>query len=76
VTHFIRKNDSKISKYLLNLRTIESHVEEEQASCVFSLLKDYDIFFKLEIIIEDNSTTNDVLCRTISKLFNTKKDLL
>jgi hypothetical protein len=55
-----------ISKTLLDLRTIESHSEKEQFFVLQQILKEYDITDNLDVIIDDNATTNDTLCRTIS----------
>jgi hypothetical protein len=69
VAHFVRQNDKQLSKALLGLRTIGGHSGEEQFNILRTVLEEYDIIDNLGVIIGDNATTNDTLCRTISVWF-------
>jgi hypothetical protein len=66
VAHFLRINDSQISKALIGLREVGSHAGEEQAKTLIQILLDFQIINRLGVIIGDNSGTNDTLCRSIS----------
>jgi hypothetical protein len=64
--HFVNSNEQRV-KALLALRTVASHSGEEQWNTLLPVLQDYGILRKLGALIADNSTTNDVLSRTISQ---------
>jgi hypothetical protein len=64
--HFLDSKERRV-KALLALRTIANHGGEEQWNTILPVLQDYAIVRKLGVIIADNSTTNDTLCRTISQ---------
>ena len=65
VGHFV-DNKEKRQQALLALRTVANHTSEEQANILFPVLQDYDIVRYLGIIMGDNASNNDALCRTIS----------
>jgi hypothetical protein len=66
VAFFVQENDDKITKLLLGLPQIGSHGGEEQFRVLIQVLEDYRIDHTIGFFIGDNSTTNDVLCRTMS----------
>lgn len=65
--HFVEYNQDKVSKALLALQTVASHSGEEQFATLLPVLQEYEIIRKLGSVVSDNATTNDKLCRTISK---------
>jgi hypothetical protein len=69
VGHFVRQNTTYLSKSLLGLRQIGRHSGEEQFKILRTVLEEYGIFNSLRVIIGDNASTNDTLCRTISSWF-------
>jgi hypothetical protein len=66
VAFFVRQDKSQLSKVLLGLPKIGGHSGDEQFEILSSILDDYQVGRTLGFLIGDNSTTNDVLCRTIS----------
>lgn len=69
VAHFVRQDEAVVSKALLGLRTVGSHSGEEQFYVLQQVLEEYEITDNLGVIIGDNATTNDTLCRTIGAWF-------
>ena len=76
VGHFVRHETNQISKCLLALREIGSHGGEEQFAVLRTVLEEYEIMPSLGVIVGDNSTTNDVLCRTTEKWFEENTDII
>ena len=70
VGHFVQKGDNQVSKALLGLREVGSHSEEEQFEALLPVLTEYDITYCLGMLIGDNSTINNTLCRMISSWFS------
>jgi hypothetical protein len=66
VAFFVRQDENQISKLLLGLSEIGGHSGEAQFEILSRILNDYQISRTIGFLIGDNSTTNDVLCRTIS----------
>ena len=66
VGHFVDADQTR-QNALLALRTIPNHTGEEQANIVLSVLQEYDIVQSLGIIMGDNASNNNTLCRTMSK---------
>jgi hypothetical protein len=69
VAHYVRQKEDKISKSLLGLRQIGSHRGEEQWDVSRTILQEFGVVRELGVVIADNASTNDVLCRTIGKYF-------
>jgi hypothetical protein len=69
VGYFVRHNSHHLQKSLLGLRQIGGHSGEEQFNVLRTVLEEFDISDKLGMIIGDNASTNDTLCRTISKWY-------
>jgi hypothetical protein len=63
--HFI-DHDDKLRNILLGLRTTAGHSGENQWDTILPLLQEYGIQQKIGVVVADNSTTNDTLCRTIA----------
>ena len=40
------------------------------------MLQDYDIVQKLEVVVADNSDTNDIFCQEIETYFLSKENLV
>ena len=52
---------------------MKNHNEKKQFAVLLSVLQDYDIVQKLEVVVADNSDTNDTLCQEIEAyLLNTE----
>ncbi len=64
VAHFI-DNGEKKQQALLALRTVPNHTGEEQANVLFQVLQDFGIVERLGVIMGDNASNNDTLCRAI-----------
>jgi len=64
--HFV-DSENKLIKALLGLREVENHSGEEQFIALLPVLQDYGIVRNIGAIVADNATTNDTLCRAISK---------
>ena len=62
---FVDLIEEKHTKTLLALHTVKDHSEEQQFTVLLSVLQNYDIIWKLEAIVADNSDTNDILCQEI-----------
>jgi hypothetical protein len=73
VAHYIQ--DGKLCKSLLGLRSIGCHSGEEQWNILRTILEEYDCLEKLGVIIGDNASTNDTLCRTISTYFQEELEM-
>jgi len=65
--HFVRQSDGTRRKNLLALRQVAGHSGDEQFTVLRTVLEEYEISQDLGVITGDNATTNDTLCRTISK---------
>ena len=65
VGHFL-DIDPKRQDALLALRTVSNHGGKEQGNIVFSVLQEYNIVRHLGIIMGDNASNNNTLCRAIS----------
>jgi hypothetical protein len=61
VAHFI-SHDQKKQKALLALKQVAGYSSNNQFAILFLVLKDYGIIQKLEAIIADNASINNVLC--------------
>ena len=66
VGHFV-DIDKKRQDALLALRAISNHSGEEQARVLISILQDYGIVQDLGVIMGDNASNNNTLCRGMSK---------
>jgi hypothetical protein len=64
VTHFTSHNQKK-QKALLVLKQVAGYNSDNQFAILLLVLKDYGIVQKLEAIITDNASVNNVLCRLI-----------
>src|SRR3546814_12372071 len=64
-----RSHGKKIRTRLLGLKQIYRHSAEERWKILQPLLAEYDSIDSLGVIIGDNETTNDKLCRLISSWF-------
>lgn len=76
VAHFVRRSNGTAAKSLLALRQVAGHSGEEQFIVLRTILLEYEIAQNLGVIIGDNATTNDTLCRTICKWYSDKFDIL
>jgi hypothetical protein len=74
VGYFVRPNSYYLQKNLLGLRQIGGHSGEEQFTVLRTILEEYDISDKLGVIIGDNASTNDTLCRTIAKWYHDNQE--
>ena len=54
---------------------MKNHNEKKQFAVLLFMLQDYDIVQKLEIVVADNSDTNDIFCQEIEAHFLNKKIL-
>ena len=54
---------------------MKNYNEKKQFVVFFSVLQDYNIVQKLEIVVVDNSDTNNTLCQEIEAHFLNKKIL-
>jgi hypothetical protein len=70
VAHFVRGEIGQLSKNLIGLRQIAGHSGEEQFHTLHTVLMEWGLWHDLGVIIGDNVTTNDTLCRTISEWFS------
>jgi hypothetical protein len=65
-SHFVNsQNDLK--KALLGLREVEGHSGEDQFTTLLPVLQEYGITRNIGAIVADNSSTNDTLCRAVSR---------
>jgi len=64
--HFIDKQHN-LTKALLGLPVVENYSEEEQFTTLLPVLREYVIVRNVGAIVADNSTTNDTLCRAVSR---------
>ena len=72
--HFVDYSEKRY-KALLALRPVANHSGNEQFDCLLQVLKDYGVVRKLGVVIGDNSSTNDVLCRTIEDYLKEYEDI-
>jgi len=63
-------------KTLLAFHTVKNHNEKKQFAVVFSVLQNYDIVQKLEIVVADNFDTNNIFCQEIKAYFLNTKNLM
>jgi hypothetical protein len=75
VAHYVRKDTQYLSKTLLGLRQIQAHSGEAQWDVLRTVLKEYQLLDDLGVIIGDNASTNDTLCRTISEWFRENREI-
>lgn len=73
--HFVEVSQEKLSKALLALRRVANHSGEEQFDVLLPVLKEYGIVRKLGSIVGDNATTNDTLCRAVSRYMKESENL-
>jgi hypothetical protein len=65
--HFVDCSQETLSKALLGLQSVPGHSGQDQFDILLPLLEDYGIVQKLGCIIGDNASTNDTLCKAISR---------
>jgi hypothetical protein len=73
--HFTDRSYEKLRKALIALRPVTNHSGEEQFATLLPILQEYGIVQKIGIVIGDNSSTNDTLCRAVSNYLNTKEGI-
>jgi hypothetical protein len=71
--YFITYKQKK-EKALLALKKVLSYNNKDQFSILLLILQDYSIIYKLEAIMADNASLNNVLCRTIKTYIKEKAD--
>ena len=62
---FVDCIEEKHLKTLLRLHLIVGHSREDQFDVLLLILQEYDIIRKLRAVVDNNSSTNDILCRAI-----------
>ena len=62
--HFVDSNGS-LKNLLLDMISVSGHSGDDQFEIIRQVLQEYDIAKKLGVVIGDNSSTNDTLCRNI-----------
>ncbi|EED18402.1 conserved hypothetical protein [Talaromyces stipitatus ATCC 10500] len=72
--HFVGRDQGKLSKALIGLRTVANHSGVEQFATLL-LLQDYGIVQNIGSIIADNASSNDTLCRAIGEYLNKEEGL-
>jgi hypothetical protein len=75
VAHFTDAQDNTLQKALLGLPVVVNHSGDEQFKSLLPVLHSYGIVRKLGVIMGDNSSTNDTLCREISRHLEEEEDL-
>lgn len=64
IAHFVR-ND-QVEQILIGFKRVAGHSGEAQFATLQPLLASYQITTQIGVVMADNSTTNDTLCRAIS----------
>jgi hypothetical protein len=67
VGYYIPQKSNKVIKRLLALKEIVGHAGEEQWVVLKEMLKEFGCLSTLGVVIGDNATTNDKLCRIIGQ---------
>ena len=71
---FVDAQDS-YHNILIGLRVVRGHSGENQWHALLPLLKEYMIERRIGIVIGDNATTNDTLCRTMAQWFTSEQKI-
>jgi hypothetical protein len=66
---------SQFRNTLIGLRTVSGHSGLNQWESLRPVLEDYGIIENIGVLIGDNSTTNDTLCRTMAAYLSTEKKI-
>jgi hypothetical protein len=64
-SHFVDCETERLTKALIGLPSILSHHADIQLAALLSTLRDYGICAKLGVVISDNASSNDKLCRLL-----------
>ena len=65
--HFVDRPQGRLQKALIALQPLADHSGAEQFATLLPVLEDYGITRQLGCVVGDNASTNDTLCRAISK---------
>ena len=68
--HFVDRDQEKAMRLLLNISCVSGHSGENQFKTLRPIIEDFGIARKLGVIIGDNSSTNDTLCRAVENYFD------
>ena len=72
---FVNYTKVKYIKTFFVFSTVKSYSRKVQFNILFSVLQDYSIVQKLEAVVSDNSSTNNIFCQAIEVYFLKKEDI-
>ena len=69
------QQEERQRKALIALRPVASHAGEEQLTVLLSVLEEYGIVRQVGCFMSDNASTNDTLCRSVSRHLESKEKI-